>query len=421
MPPTWSRASRQDLAVTIEPAARPLAEPARALRSRRQPIVSTGIEEEYRRMKQPHERVPMRRLRVCIYGGTDLQGMPTRFVAALAHAILDSMSAVIVTGGFRHSNKKPKAVSTDVAALSGARKYADDHGVDLKDCYEAWVPEPRLDRRTDVKGVIRMTEADGIRVRTMTGRTSLGRRLAMVAGVDLVVTISGKQHTEVVAEQALELGIPVLPIPDAGGDSQMLLEDYRERIAAGFAAGALDRCLETVSRTIASDPDTAASAVVDLIGTAKVARCLVLLPYDDQHAELYASMIKPTVARHMIPVRLDRLPRSDAIYTSFADAIRSSAAVIADITMLNENVMYEVGYAHGCGLSPLLYTRDPDRLEQLPVYFRTLNVRLASKTTPIAALIDDYLSSFKAAARRAHQAIALLGGPGPSHPGASSG
>jgi len=69
--------------------------------------------------------------------------------------------------------------------------------------------------------------------------------------------------------------------------------------------------------------------------------------------------------------------------------------VIADITLLNENVMYEVDYAHGCGLMPLIYTRDAARLEQLPVYFRTLNVRLASAAMPVNILIDDYLRSFK--------------------------
>jgi hypothetical protein len=75
--------------------------------------------------------------------------------------------------------------------------------------------------------------------------------------------------------------------------------------------------------------------------------------------------------------------------------------VIADITLLNENVMYEVGYAHGRGLTPLIYSRDAARREQLPVYFRTLNVRLASEATPVNILIDDYLRSFKAT-RRVH-------------------
>jgi hypothetical protein len=341
----------------------------------------------------------MRDLRVCIYGGTDLQGTPTGLVSALAYKILDALPAVIVTGGFLHSNKKPTAVSTDAAALSGARRYADEHGVDLRTCYEAWIPEPGLDSRPDVRGAVRMSERDGITVRVMAGRTPLGRRLAMVAGVHVVVTISGKQHTEVVVEQALELGLPTLPIPDAGGDSRELLLKHRKRIAASFDPGALDKCLGEVSKAIRKHTEVAASSVVDLIRTAKIGKCLVLLPYDDVHNGLYTSVIQPAIANHMVPVRLDRLPTSEAIYTSFSDTIRSCSAVIADITFLNENVMYEVGFAHGLGLTPLIYTRDAARLEELPVYFRTLNVRLASGETPVSTLINDYLRSLRAARR----------------------
>jgi hypothetical protein len=341
----------------------------------------------------------MRQMRICIYGGTDLQGTPTDFISELAYRILDSMPAVIVCGGFRHSLKKPNAISTDVAALRGAQRYAAEHGIALKECYEAWIPEPSLDSRPDVKGAVRMSEANGITVRVMAGRTPLGRRLAMVGGVDVVVTISGHQHTEVVVEQGLDLGLPVLPIPDAGGDSRDLLLKYRVRLAASFDPGALDRCLSKISETISDHPDIAARAVVDLIQTAKVGRCLVLLPFGGEHDTFYASTIEPAVARHMIPVRLDRLPSSEAIYASFADAIQTSSAVIADITTLNENVMYEIGYSHGRGLTPLIFTRDEARLAQLPVYFRTLNVRLASTIQPVAALIEDYLCFVKNARR----------------------
>ena len=34
------------------------------------------------------------------------------------------MPALIVTGGFLHSNERPDATSTDAAALAGARRYA---------------------------------------------------------------------------------------------------------------------------------------------------------------------------------------------------------------------------------------------------------------------------------------------------------
>jgi hypothetical protein len=214
----------------------------------------------------------MRRVRVCIYGGTDLQGTPTSFISALAFKILDSMPAVIVSGGFRHSNKRPTAISTDVAALRGAQRYAAERGVDLKECYEAWIPELALDSRPEIRGAVRMSEADDITVRVIAGRTPLGRRLAMVAGVDVVVTISGRQHTEVVVEQSLELGVPVLPIPNAGGDSRDLLTKYRDRIAASFEPGALDRCLAEITQEIDGNPEAAAGAVVSLIQTAKVGR-----------------------------------------------------------------------------------------------------------------------------------------------------
>jgi hypothetical protein len=313
------------------------------------------------------------------------------------------MPAVIVTGGFRHSNNAPLAVSTDVAALNGARRFAIDHGIDLRGIYEAWVPE--LDSRPDVGGAVRLDETDGITLRVMPGRTPLGRRLAMVAGVDLVVTISGKTHTEVVIEQALELGLPVFPIPDAGGDSRDMLEKHRARIASGFDPGALDLALQELSASIADHPEIAAIAAVRLIQTARVGRCLVLLPFDEHHKRLYESSIVPSVARHMFPLRLDDIPSSEAIYSSFADAVRLCSAVIADITQLNENVMYEVGYAHGCGLVPLIYTRDAARLEKLPVYFRTLNVHLAPDETRIKDLIDKYLSASKAARASHHHAV----------------
>ena len=82
--------------------------------------------------------------------------------------------------------------------------------------------------------------------------------------------------------------------------------------------------------------------------------------------------------------------------------MRASTAIVADITTLNKNVMYQIGYAHGLGLTPLLYTRNAARLDELPVYFKTLNVRVASGKTTAVALIDAYLYSVKNV-RRFHQ------------------
>jgi hypothetical protein len=96
-----------------------------------------------------NQETAMRRVRICIYGGTDLRETPTDLISALTYKILDSMSAVIVTGGFRYLNKNPNSISTDVAALQGAQRFAAEHKTDLKDWYEAWIPEPHLDDHKD--------------------------------------------------------------------------------------------------------------------------------------------------------------------------------------------------------------------------------------------------------------------------------
>ncbi|MBD2754056.1 hypothetical protein [Spirosoma validum] len=344
----------------------------------------------------------MKPIRVCIYGGTDLQGSSPQFTEELAYTILKSMSpAVIITGGFLYkkpteeSNEASQAISTDVAALNGAKRYTQEYGVALKDCFEAWLPDPDLDDRLESEGVVRMSEGDKITVRIMRGKTPLGRRLAMVSNVNFVVTVSGRRHTEVIVEQALELGVPVLPIPDFGGDSKELLEKYEQRIATAFESDALANCLKTLSEEMTKDRQKAVGAVVNLIRTAKLGKCLILTPFDDLHRSFYKLTVEPSVAKHMLPVRLDEIASSDQISLSFAEAVHSSWAIIADITTINKNVMYEIGYAHALGRIPLMYTRDEKTRKKLPVYFRTLNVPVATGDELIE-LIEKHLLAIKA-------------------------
>ncbi|MGW6194796.1 hypothetical protein ACWF0M_01490 [Kribbella sp. NPDC055110] len=332
-------------------------------------------------------------LRVCIYGGTDLTGMPAGFVGSLAEEILMSLPAVIVTGGFLQRLDRPDAISTDSAALEGARRAADRRRVDLRTLYEAWVPERRLDGRPDVDGVTRMTEGLGVTVRVIAGRTALGRRLSMVGGVDIVVTVAGKRNTEVVLEQAIDLAVPALPIPHTGGDSKKVYERYGDRIEAAFAPGEVKRCFELLTARGLQDP-AAVRAVVDVIRSARVGRCLVLQPYRQRDDELYTAVIRPAIEEQMQAVRLKDLGGSNQIYSSFFDAVAYSTTIVADITAMNDNVMYEVGYAHGRGLQPLLYTLDSSRISSLPVYLRTLNVHAVSEKR-LAGLIRDHLRDVK--------------------------
>lgn len=341
----------------------------------------------------------MRKLKVCLYGGTNLDGVDPMFVETLAQTILSRLHAIIVVGGFKQRADKPSARTTDMAALEGARHHAALSGIPVSDCCEAWLPDPRLDGRPDVQGVVRMTAADGPRIRVVEGRTALGRRLAMVADVDVVVTISGKVHTEVVVEQALEIGVPVFPIPSAGGDSKDLLTRYEERIAKRFDTGAVQRCVDELQATYGRSVQAAADAVVALIQQAHVGRCLVLMPFDDEHKARYDQFIGPAIERRMTAVRLDLLPSSSDIVKNFEAEMTRASAVIVDATKSNENVMYEIGYAQALGYDPLLVVRDAERPNTGPMYLRTKNLKVLSDDGEWPALIDAYLLARKTAVR----------------------
>ncbi len=333
-------------------------------------------------------------LRVCIYGGSKKDGTPMNFISTLAEKLIGTLSAVIVTGGYVGRDWG----TSESAALIGARRAAEARSTDLSSVFEAWLP----DVRSDNSGGERMSHDLGITIRELSGRTALGRRLSMVAGVDLLVTFTGRAHTELVLEQAIELGVPALPIAATGGASREVYRAYQGRIEAAFAPGAVRNCFQLLAGLDLSDPrsiDRSVDAVIEVISTARIGRCLVLQPYRAVDEELYKSTLRPAVEEEMIAVRLKDSAGSQQIYASFFEAVSGSTAIIADITGLNENVMYEVGYAHGRGFQPLLFTLDASQLESLPIYLRTLNVHAVNEDD-LPALIRNHLRAVKGRAER---------------------
>ena len=116
-----------------------------------------------------------------------------------------------------------------------------------------------------------------------------------------------------------------------------------------------------------------------MIRSARVGRCLVLQPYRGSDDDLYEAVIRPTVEEQMQAVQLKDASGSDTEgLLELFDAVSYSTTIVADITQLNANVMYEIGYAHARGLRPLLFTLDASQVRSLPIYLRTLNVHAVS-------------------------------------------
>lgn len=90
----------------------------------------------------------------------------------------------------------------------------------------------------------------------------------------------------------------------------------------------------------------------------------VVLPFDDEHTEIYEDNIKPVYEDHGYEVsKADTADSQRNILEDIVAGISNANLVIADLTGLNLNVFYEVGISHGLGVPTVLLTQD---LEEVP-------------------------------------------------------
>ena len=81
----------------------------------------------------------------------------------------------------------------------------------------------------------------------------------------------------------------------------------------------------------------------------------VLMPFAEDLTRIYTSIIKPAVeATGLVCRRADDFKTNKAIIQDIWKAICESRVVIADLTNLNPNVMYELGIAHTVGKETIL-------------------------------------------------------------------
>lgn len=81
----------------------------------------------------------------------------------------------------------------------------------------------------------------------------------------------------------------------------------------------------------------------------------ILMPFDEDLTRVYTSIIKPTVeAIGLVSRRADDFKTNKAIIQDIWKAICEARVVIAELTDLNPNVMYELGIAHTIGKETIL-------------------------------------------------------------------
>lgn len=93
-----------------------------------------------------------------------------------------------------------------------------------------------------------------------------------------------------------------------------------------------------------------------------MATCFVIQPFDKgKFDKRYRDCFEPAILRaNLEPYRVDGDLGADVLISSIEDGIRNASACLADITMDNANVWYELGYALALG-KPVVMVCSEDR------------------------------------------------------------
>ena len=182
---------------------------------------------------------------------------------------------------------------------------------------------------------------------------------------------------------------PLLPIPCTGGASQVAWDKYEAEIVETFSIGKSSVERELLLRGLHT-PDVLADAVARLLAQVFAPTCFIAMPFSEDFDPVYRELIAPAIrAAQLDPIRVDALIGTDYIIHDIWRSIRGARVVIADITGLNPNVMYELGIAHAMAKPAcILCTVDEGErfLDVLPFDIRMYRVIRYERKEPAGAL-----------------------------------
>jgi hypothetical protein len=127
----------------------------------------------------------------------------------------------------------------------------------------------------------------------------------------------------------------------------------------------------------------------------------VLMPHNEEFRGIFDNIIAPAMRENGIDAMLaEDISKPGSILNQVWDAIRSSEVIVADVSGLNRNVIYELGLCFGIRRFPIILLRDP---EELPFNLRMLrSIRYENTAAGGDALgkeLSDTIEAFLAASR----------------------
>ena len=341
--------------------------------------------------------MPGRPRRVVLYGGTKLERPVASFVERLAEALLHNESIRLAVGGFKgESDDRTQLVSTDICVRDGALKFVKGDRDLLKECLETWLPEGAKDRK-DVDPH-RFREGE---IHELDGYSAQARRVKLVQIADALVTVSGHVQSMLLLEIALATGRPAVPLVFTGGDSKDHWSANRGYYYARLALGAEQAKRWEEFKLDEATPDSAirnmVAEVVPVVNRVIGRKCLILMQFKKSDKDLR----KVIEGEGFQPIRLDQDLFTGDVRNTVQQLIEECDAVIADITELSANVMYEVGLAHSFKKNPaplLIWSGAPEGIGELPFYLKPHRVATAKDAGGTMGAVREYLRSVKSGA-----------------------
>ena len=118
-------------------------------------------------------------------------------------------------------------------------------------------------------------------------------------------------------------------------------------------------------------------------------RAFVAMPFVEPFDTLYHKVIKPEAENlKFTVVRIDEISGPGIIFEDIKREITEAKVVIAEITAPNQNVFYELGYAHALNKPTILLAR---RGQELPFDIRSYRVIFYEDTIGGKPIVEENL------------------------------
>jgi hypothetical protein len=116
------------------------------------------------------------------------------------------------------------------------------------------------------------------------------------------------------------------------------------------------------------------------------------MPFDPRFDGIWLSVIKPTIESHGdICFRADNFFKIGSVLNDIITSIKEADYIIADLTIHNPNVYYELGYSHALDKKVILITQD---ISSTPFDLRHQRMIIYQDTAAGATKLKNDLSNF---------------------------